>query len=84
MIASDAEWQRKLGEDEDADLIYGIMSFGSASPKDIQTEVAAMWKECSNLVYTDKYDYSDEDYEYRQICKDLMRDARPDILDMKL
>ena len=84
LIASDAEWQRKLGEDEDADLIYGIMSFGSASPKDIQTEVAAMWKECSNLVYTDKYDYSDEDYEYRQICKDLMRDARPDILDMKL
>ena len=84
LLVSDAEWQQKLGKDEDADLIYGIMSFGSASPKDIQTEVSAMWAECSNLVNTDKHDYSDEDYEFRQICKALMRDARPDILDMKL
>lgn len=79
LMNSDAAWQREAGSDPNLHRLMGIMTFGDASPQEIQEEFKTLW-EFSELVLTLHGDTRMVPG-YKEVHLEFMNQSRPEILD---
>jgi len=79
LLNSDAAWQREAGSDPNLNRLMGILTFGDASPREIQEEFKTLW-EISELMLTLHGDTRMVPG-YKEVHLEFMNQSRPEILD---
>ena len=80
--ASDVGWQQEIGNDENLKSLKGIMAYSNTSPFEVQKEYIRLWKLCEQMVSNEQYDSSEEMKIFRLNHLDMMKNAKPKILDI--